>query len=213
MRLQAAGGTFHAPTSCCGVRRPTGLGSHSSLSTRPHTHTRRPGMVSSKSRRLAWLIQELEEMRSTNASRRDRAIRAWLRPGGIMVMIMEALRWRRSSTEARGSTGWICRVSPYNQMANRSMAASINRCTPGNQSIDAPHIHTQYTHTPSPNAYNLNTRRMDHHRSSEKDERQPAAPKGQSRESAIVASKHACLITLLVLLVGAVIATESPNGI
>lgn len=48
-------------------------------------------MVSSKSRRLAWLIQELEEMRSTNASRRDRAIRAWLRPGGIIVMIMEAL--------------------------------------------------------------------------------------------------------------------------
>jgi len=48
-------------------------------------------MVGSKSRRLAWLIQKLEEMRSTNASRRDRAIRAWLRPGGIMAMIVEAL--------------------------------------------------------------------------------------------------------------------------
>jgi hypothetical protein len=33
----------------------------------------------------------LEEMRSTNASRRDRAIRAWLRPDGIMAMIVEAL--------------------------------------------------------------------------------------------------------------------------
>lgn len=48
-------------------------------------------MAGSKRRRLAWLIQKLEEMRSTNASRRDRAIRAWLRPGGIMAMIVEAL--------------------------------------------------------------------------------------------------------------------------
>ncbi len=48
-------------------------------------------MAGSKSRRLAWLIQKLEETRSTNASRRDRAIRAWLRPGGIMAMIVEAL--------------------------------------------------------------------------------------------------------------------------
>ena len=52
---------------------------------------RRPGMAGSKSRRLAWLIQKLEETRSTNASRRDHAIRAWLRPGGIMAMIVEAL--------------------------------------------------------------------------------------------------------------------------
>jgi hypothetical protein len=30
-------------------------------------------------------------MRSSNASKRDRAIRAWLRPDGIMAMIVEAL--------------------------------------------------------------------------------------------------------------------------
>ena len=51
----------------------------------------RPDMPGSKRRRLAWLIQKLEEMRSTNASRRNRAIRAWLRPDGIMAMIVEAL--------------------------------------------------------------------------------------------------------------------------
>ena len=52
---------------------------------------RRPGVVGPKRQSLGWFIQKLEGMRSTNASRRDRAIRAWLRPGGIMAMIVEAL--------------------------------------------------------------------------------------------------------------------------
>ena len=56
-----------------------------------HPHPAGSDMAGSKRRRLAWLIQKLE-MRSTNASRRDRAIRAWLRPDGIiMAMIVEAL--------------------------------------------------------------------------------------------------------------------------
>ena len=51
-------------------------------------------MAGSKRRRLAWLIQKiqkLEEMRGINASRRDGAIRAWLRSDGIMAMVVEAL--------------------------------------------------------------------------------------------------------------------------
>lgn len=71
------------------ICRLIGLVLHSSCST--HLHPAGSDMAGSKRRRLAWLIQNLEEMRSTNASRKDRAIRAWLRRGGIMTMIVEAL--------------------------------------------------------------------------------------------------------------------------